>query len=89
MVNRTFTQELPEFLNRKLITFCPKCLKPIYGADIDALKLFNSDVNRWPVNFVHCHAYNQFPKHILILYIDSDMSVRGQEVSDFIKFEEK
>jgi len=89
MVNRTFTHELPEFLNRKLITFCPKCLKPIYGTDIDALKLINSDVNRWPVNFVHCHAYNQFPKHALILYIDSDLSVRGQEVSDFIKLEEK
>ena len=88
MVNRTFTQELPEFLNRKLIIFCPKCLKPIYGADIDVLKLINSN-NRWPVNFVHCHTYNQFPKHALILCIDSDMSVRGQEVSDFIKLEEK
>ena len=35
MVNRTFTQKLPEFLNRKLITFCPKCRKPIYVADIE------------------------------------------------------
>ena len=89
MINRTFTQKLPAFLNRKLITFCPKCRKPIYGADIEIPKLINSDVNRWPVNFVYCHTYNQFPKHALILYIDSDMSVRGQEVSDFIKFEEK
>jgi len=89
MVNITFTQKLPEFLNKKLITFCPTCRKPIYGADIEVQRLINSDVNRWPVNFVHCHSYNQFPKHALILYIDSDMSVRGQEVSDFIKFEEK
>ncbi len=87
MINKTFTQKLPELLDKKLITFCPKCLKPIYGVDIEIHKLINSDVNRWPVNFVHCHAYNQIPRHALILYLDSDISVRGQEVSDFIKFE--
>ena len=89
MINKTFTQKLPEDLNRKLITYCPKCLKPIYGADIEIHKLINSIVNRWPVNFVYFHTYNQFPKHALILYIDSNMSVRGQEVSDFIKLEER
>ena len=88
MVNKSFTQKLPAFLNRKRITFCPKCLKPIYGADIDVRKLINSNLNRWPLNFVHCHAYDRYPKHALILYIDSDMSVRGQEVSDFILIEE-
>ena len=89
MVNKTFSQELPEFLNKKLITFCPKCLKPIYGEDIEVNDLLNSDDNRWPKNFVHCHSHNQFSNHALILYIDSDLKVRGQEVSDYFKFEEK
>ena len=88
MVNKTFSQELPEFLNKKLITFCPKCLKPIYGEDIEVDHLVNSADSLWPVNFVHCHSYNQFPTHALILYIDSKMKIRGQEVSDFFKFEE-
>jgi hypothetical protein len=30
----------------------------------------------------------QFPKHSLILYVDSDMSVRGQGVSGSFKLEE-
>jgi len=89
MINKTFSQKIPEDLNRKLITICPKCLKPIYGADIEINELINSEINCWPVNFIYFHTYNQFSNHALILYIDSNMSVRGQEVSDFIKFEEK
>lgn len=70
----------PSSLIKKLITICPVCKMPIYGKDIKILNLTNINVDQWPLNYVHTHAYNDYPTHSLRLYIDSLFSARVYEV---------
>ena len=79
--------ETRSFLIRKLLTICPACKKRIYGKDIDILKIDPSKVNHWPLRYTHCHSNKNIPMHALTLFIDSGFSVRGNEVSNFIKIE--
>ncbi|MBA7512386.1 hypothetical protein ES705_04391 [subsurface metagenome] len=79
--------EFRKFLIRKLLTICPVCQKKIYGKDIDILNIDTSKINHWPLRYIHCHTSNNVPLHALTLYLDSGFSVRGNEVSNFIKIE--
>jgi len=74
-------------LMKKLLAICPICKKPIYGKDIDINKLDVSKVSHWPVKYTHCHSHNDKPVHALTMYIDSNFSVRGKEVSEFLKIQ--
>ncbi|MFX1573143.1 MAG: hypothetical protein ACFFB0_10375 [Promethearchaeota archaeon] len=75
------------FLFRKLLTICPVCKKKIYGRDIDILKIDTSKITHWPLRYIHCHTNNDIPLHALTIFIDSNFSVRGNEVSSFLKIE--
>ncbi|MFX1304035.1 MAG: hypothetical protein ACFFBV_05000 [Promethearchaeota archaeon] len=75
------------FLIRKLLVICPVCKKRIYGKDIDILKIDISKINHWPLRYTHCHAYNNTPLHAITLFLDEDFSVRGNEISNFIKID--
>jgi hypothetical protein len=81
------TNEARKFLIRKLLTICPICQKRIYGKDIDILKIDLSKVNHWPLRYIHCHQTNRVPFHALTIFLDANFSVRGNEVSEFIKIE--
>ena len=76
-------------LMRKLMTICPVCGKQIYGRDIDIndIKISKSQINHWPLKYIHCHAHNNMPMHALMLYIDANFSVRGLEISNFVKIQ--
>ncbi len=74
-------------LIRKLLTICPVCKKKIYGRDIDILKIDTSKITHWPLRYIHCHTNNDVPLHALTIFIDSNFSVRGNEVSSFLKIE--
>jgi len=84
MKSTIINYENRSFLMKKLLTICPVCKKPIYGRDIDILSLINSKIDHWPVNYAYCHAYNNYPLHSLTIYLDSNFSVRGHEISDFV-----
>ncbi|MHA2184859.1 MAG: hypothetical protein ACXAAI_07645 [Promethearchaeota archaeon] len=75
-------------LIRKLLTICPVCKKRIYGRDIDILNIDTSKISHWPLRYIHCHANNNFPLHALTIYLDNNFSVRGNEVSNFLKIED-
>lgn len=79
--------ETRALLMRKLLAICPACKKKIFGNEIDVTQLDISKINHWPVRYVHCHSYNNVPIHALTLYIDANFSVRGQEVSNFVKIQ--
>ena len=89
MVNYLIKPKDNLILMKKLLTVCPICKKSIYGKDIDLSNLLSKKIDHWPLNFVHCHSHNGFPLHALTIYIDANLSVRGHEVSDFIKVEKK
>ncbi|MHA1913231.1 MAG: hypothetical protein ACW986_18800 [Promethearchaeota archaeon] len=76
------------FLIRKLLTICPVCKKRIFGRDIDILNIDTSKVNNWPLRYIHCHTNDNFPLHALTIYIDKNFTVRGNEVSNYIKIED-
>ena len=80
-------KEARKFLVRKLLTICPVCQKRIYGKDIDILKIDSSKINHWPLRYIHCHKTSSVPFHALTLFLDANFSVRGNEVSEFIKIE--
>ena len=75
------------FLIRKLFTICPVCKKKIYGRDIDILKIDTLKITYWPLRYIHCHTNNGVPLHALTIFIDSNFSVRGNEVSNYLKIE--
>ena len=77
------------FLMRKLMTICPICGKQIYGRDLDISQIekLKSKINYWPIRYVHCHTHDPFPMHALVIYIDADFSVRGEETSNFVKIQ--
>ncbi|MFW9773547.1 MAG: hypothetical protein ACFFEO_15460 [Candidatus Thorarchaeota archaeon] len=79
--------ELRSFLIRKLLTICPVCNKRIYGKDIDILNIDKSKVNHWPLRYIHCHTNKDVPIHALTIFLDANFSVRGNEVSNFVKIE--
>ena len=87
MKTTLYRSEHRSFLMRKLIAICPVCKKPIYGRDVDILSLISSKIDHWPINYVYCHTYNNYPLHSLTIYLDSNFSVRGYEISDFIAIE--
>ena len=74
---------------RKLISICPICGKQIYGRDIDISQIekSKSKIDHWPIRYVHCHAHERFPMHALMIYIDANFSVRGEESSNFVKIQ--
>ena len=74
---------------RKLISICPTCGKQIYGRDIDISQIekTKSKIDHWPIRYVHCHTYERFPMHALLIYIDANFSVRGEESSNFVKIQ--
>lgn len=74
-------------LTRKLLAICPVCKKRIYGKDIDILKIDIPKINHWPLRYTHCHAYNHISLHAITLFLDKDFSVRGNEVSNFVKID--
>ena len=76
-------------LMRKLIAICPICGKQIYGRDIDISQIqkSKSKIDQWPIRYVHCHAHEHFPMHALMIYIDANFSVRGEEYSNFVKIQ--
>ena len=74
-------------LMKKLLVICPVCRKPIHGRDIDINKIDKNNVHHWPLTFTHCHTYNQVPLHALTVFLDSNFSVRGKQVSNFIKIQ--
>ena len=75
------------FLMKKLIAICPVCKKQIYGRDIDINHIDTKKIRSWPLRYVHCHSDDNTPLHALTMYIDANFSVRGREVSDFIKIQ--
>ena len=75
------------FLMKKLLTICPICNRVIYGKDLDLSSLFKCKIEHWPIMYVHCHSYKNYPIHALTLYLDSNFSVRSSEVSEFIKID--
>ena len=75
-------------LMKKLIAICPVCKKQIYGRDIDIHDINTDKIKSWPLRYVYCHSENNIPLHALTMYIDANFSVRGREVSDFIKIQE-
>ncbi len=77
--------ETRSFLMRKLLTICPVCKKMIFGRDITLIKQDKSKINHWPLHYVHFHEHNGFPKHSIILYLDSNFSVRNLEIKKYIK----
>ncbi|MFX1279628.1 MAG: hypothetical protein ACFFA3_09435 [Promethearchaeota archaeon] len=79
--------ESRNFLIRKLLLICPVCQKRIYGKDIDILKIDLSKINHWPLRYIHCHKTNNVPLHALTIFLDANFSVRGNEVSDYIKID--
>ncbi|MHA1986285.1 MAG: hypothetical protein ACW98D_06585 [Promethearchaeota archaeon] len=79
--------ETRAFLIRKILTVCPVCQKRIYGKDIDIQKIDTSKINHWPLRYIHCHTNNNVPLHALTIYLDNNFTVRGNEVSSFIKIE--
>ncbi|TXT64431.1 MAG: hypothetical protein BAJALOKI3v1_210018 [Promethearchaeota archaeon] len=76
-------------LMKKLLAICPVCKKPIYGKDIDVNNIDITKINHWPVKYTPCHSHNGTPVHALTMYIDSNFSVRGKEVSEFLKIQRK
>lgn len=84
---RLINSETRAFLIRKLLTICPVCEKRIYGKDIDILKIDKSKISHWPLRYVHCYVNKNIPLHTLTIFLDADLSVRGSEVSSFIKIE--
>ncbi|MBA7663951.1 hypothetical protein ES703_71999 [subsurface metagenome] len=87
MKEKNMDSETRAFLIRKLLIICPVCQKRIYGKDIDILKIDASKIDHWPLRYIHCHTSNNVPLHALTLYLNSGFSVRGNEVSNFIKIE--
>ncbi|MHA2391303.1 MAG: hypothetical protein ACXAEX_04985 [Promethearchaeota archaeon] len=79
--------EIRSFLIRKLLIICPVCNKRIYGEDIDILNIDRSKVSHWPLRYIHCHTNNNVPFHALTIFLDANFSVRGNEVSNFVKVE--
>lgn len=75
------------FLMKKILTICPICNRVIYGKDLDIASLFECNIEHWPLTYIHCHSYNNYPIHALTLYLDSNFSVRSSEVSEFIKID--
>lgn len=75
------------FLIRKLLTTCPVCKMRIYGKDIDILNINMSKIEHWPMRYTHCHKYKNTPLHGITLFLDEDFSVRGNEVSNYIKID--
>jgi hypothetical protein len=71
------------------MTVCPVCKKQIYGRDIDINKIVKSKskIDHWPLSYVHCHDNTNFPMHALMIYIDANFSVRGLEISNFVKIQ--
>jgi len=66
---------------------CPLCKKNIYGKDIDITEIDTSNIKRWPFSIVYCHAHNNNSLHALIIYLDANFSIRGREVSGFLKIQ--
>ena len=87
MEKNLISKEARKFLIRKLLTICPVCQKRIYWRDIDILKIDLSKINHWPLRYIHCHRTNSVPFHALTIFLDANFSVRGKEVSEFIKIE--
>lgn len=69
------------------MTICPSCGKQIYGKDIDISYIEKSQINHWPVSYIHCHSGDKFPMHALTIYLDANFIVRGSEVSNFVKIQ--
>ena len=83
-------EDLPNtraLLMRKLLTICPICKRPIYGKDIDISKIKKSKITHWPITYTHCHSDGTTPLHAITLYLDANFSVRGEEVSHFVKIQ--
>lgn len=76
-------------LMRKLMAICPVCGMLIFGRDIDLSHLDPANINHWPVSYTHCHSHKEVPMHALTLYLDSNFSVRGSEVSNYVKIQKK
>ncbi|MFW9773969.1 MAG: hypothetical protein ACFFEO_17590 [Candidatus Thorarchaeota archaeon] len=87
MENNLRKTEVRSFLIRKLLTICPVCNKRIYGKDIDILNIDISKINHWPLRYIHCHKNNDVAVHALTIFLDTNFSVRGKEVSKFVKIE--
>ncbi|MFX1411499.1 MAG: hypothetical protein ACFFA6_14200 [Promethearchaeota archaeon] len=79
--------ESPTFLMRKLLTICPICKRPVYGRDIEILKIDKSMIKRWSLKYTFCHSHNKGSLHAITIYLDAIFTVRGNEISDFIKIE--
>ena len=75
------------FLTRKLLCICPTCKRRIFGADIGITHLDFSKVKKWPQQFIHCHRDKEHPLHALTIYIDANFSIRGREVTEFVKIQ--
>jgi hypothetical protein len=87
MEKNLVSKEARKSLIRKLLTICPVCQKRIYGKDIDILKIDFSKINHWPLRYIHCHRTSNVPFHALTIFLDANFSVRGNEVSEYIKIE--
>jgi len=51
------------------------------------LKIDTTKIKNWPLRYIHCHTNNDVPFHALTIFLDNNFSVRGNEVSNFIKIE--
>ncbi|MFX1322187.1 MAG: hypothetical protein ACFFAQ_11145 [Promethearchaeota archaeon] len=89
MKNCISKSETRTILMRKLLTICPICKRPVYGKDIDILKLDKLCIKHWPLRYTFCHRHKNGSLHAITIYLDANFIVRGNEVSDFIKIEKK
>ena len=64
------------------------CNKRIYGKDIDILNIDKSKDKHWPLRYIHCHTNKDISIHALTIFLDANFSVRGNEVSKFVKIED-
>ena len=87
MNNLSLNSKTRNLLIKKLLTICPVCKKRIYGKDLDIIKIDLSEIKYWPMRYTHCHASNDKPLHAITLFLDKDFSVRGNEISNFIKID--
>ncbi|MFX1274657.1 MAG: hypothetical protein ACFFBP_02725 [Promethearchaeota archaeon] len=71
-------------LVKKLLAICPHCKKQIYGNDINLANIDKTKIKSWPLPYVYCHSHENWPMHALTMYLDSTLTVRAREVSDYI-----
>lgn len=69
------------------LTVCPLCKKKIYRKDINFQEINKTEIENYPFPYIYFHSYLDFPPHVLIMYLDSDLRVRGKKATKYFVIE--